>query len=147
MRKQIDSFIPGLVIMPDGRIIPMKEENHAPFFQRIITSEYDKMGVKIGEVKEDNLATLIQILLNEFHILPYVGCTSGDRHFTGGNLFIQSIDQITEEQFPAIMRLYNDISSNYSMNIIQTSASNPEDQVVSLGDIYLEQLERSAKYL
>ena len=70
-----------------------------------------------GIDEENNLAVLSKILLEELQILPYQGCTSGDRKYTDGHLFISSLDKITNQQLPAIIDLYTTISSQYVMHI------------------------------
>ena len=70
--NQLDEHIPGLVITPEGRFITMEDENHETFFQNILGPLLKKEGISpITIMNEHNLATLMKLLLNEFHYLPY----------------------------------------------------------------------------
>mgnify|MGYP003437205474 FL=1 len=132
--------------MPDGEIITMTNKNHTPFFQDILKMEFEKIGVNADEIKnEDNLGTLGKLLLNQFQILPYQGCSSGDRKYNGGMLFINSVDKLTDEQLSTIIDFYSHVSTKYQMDIWQTSFDDSNDKIVSLGEIYEEKLNRSTK--
>ena len=150
MEEKINPFTPGLVIMPDGSMISMNqdEDYHVTFFQRILKEEYKKLGIDATQIaKEDNLGILCTQLLNRFHILPYQGCTSGDRKYTDGFLYINSLQELTDEQLPAIIDLYTSVSSCYNMNILQTQNDGASDLYLSLGEIYEEMLKRPTKNL
>ena len=86
-------------------------------------------------------------LLNQFQILPYQGCTSGDRKYYDGFLYINSLEQLTDEQLPAIIDLYTVVSSQYKMNILQTHTDGNNDNFISLGEIYEEMLKRPTKHM
>lgn len=146
MKEKINPLTPGLIIRPDGGIEAMREneENHAPFFQRIIKSEYQKLGMPCDNIEvEDNLVVLMKLLINEFQILPYQGCTSGDRRYSDGYLFIPELDKLTDEQLPAIINLYTSISAEYTMHITKTNFQQFDETEISLGEIYEEMLNRS----
>lgn len=148
MKKDINPFTPGLVVMPNGRIEVMreKEENHAPFYQRILKEEYCKVGMDAIDIdKENNLTVLMDILINDFNILPYQGCTSGDRKYSDGYLFIPPLNKLTDKQLPTIIDLYSTISSQYTMHVVIPDFSNYETTEVSLGEVYEEMLKRPSK--
>lgn len=150
MKEKINPFTPGLVIMPNGEMISMKEgeDKHAPFFQRILKEEYKKLGIDAAGIdQEDNLEVLCTQLLNQFQILPYQGCTSGDRKYYDGFLYINSLEKLTDEQLPAIIDLYTVVSSQYKMNILQTHTDGNNDNFISLGEIYEEMLKRPTKHM
>ena len=85
--KDLNPFTPGLVIKPDGSIITMESENHATFFQNIIGNEFRKIGLNAKKlIGEDNLEILMNILLDQLNILPYKGCESKTRNYSGGIL-------------------------------------------------------------
>ena len=71
--NQIELYTPGLVITPEGRFITMKEnENHDVFFQNILGYLLKNNGSDPRKImNERNLATLMTMLLQEFHYLPY----------------------------------------------------------------------------
>lgn len=146
MKNTINPFTPGLVIMPDGEIITMKEsdDTHIPFFQKIIKQEYQKTGMPADGIdEENNLAVLSKILLEELQILPYQGCTSGDRKYTDGHLFISSLDTVTNQQLPAIIDLYTTISSQYVMHITKVDFDDyNHEEEISLGEIFEEMSKR-----
>lgn len=146
MKNTINPFTPGLVIMPDGEIITMKEsdDTHIPFFQKIIKQEYQKTGMPADGIdEEDNLAVLCEILLEKFQILPYQGCTSGDRNYIDGHLFISSLDTVTNQQLPAIIDLYTTISSQYVMHITKVDFDDyNHEEEISLGEIFEEMSKR-----
>lgn len=146
MKQEINPFTPGLVIRPDGTISVMKEdeENHAPFYQRIIQEEYQKIGMNADDIRQEtNLAVLCGILLDDFQILPYQGCTSGDRKFLDGHLFINSLEQLTAAQLSSVIDLYSIVSSQYTMHILKVNPKNfNEEEEVSLGEVYEEILKR-----
>lgn len=146
MNKVINPFTPGAVIMPNGEIITMNNKNHAPFFQDILKREFEKIGVNAIEIQnEDNLARLSSLLLKQLQILPYQGCSSGDRKYHGGMLFINSVDQLTDEQLSTIIDFYSHVSAKYQMDIWQTSFDDCNDKIISLGELYEEILNRSTK--
>lgn len=146
MKNTINPFTPGLVIMPDGEIITMKEsdDTHIPFFQKIIKQEYQKTGMPADGIdEENNLAVLSKILLEELQILPYQGCTSGDRNYIDGHLFISSLDTVTNQQLPAIIDLYTTISSQYVMHITKVDFDDyNHEEEISLGEIFEEMAKR-----
>lgn len=150
MKQKINPFTPGLVIMPSGEIITMKEgeDKHTPFFQKILKAEYKKIGINATNIDdEDNLQVLCTQLLNNFQILPYQGCTLGERKYYDGFLYINSLEKLTDEQLPAIIDLYTIISSEYKMYIVQSYGDGREDSYISLGEIYEEMLRRPTKHM
>ena len=150
MKQKINPFSPGLVIMPNGNIIPMKEdeENHDVFFQRILKKEYEELGISVDDIeKEKNLEVLTSLLLNNFQILPYIGCTSGVRKYQQGFLYINSLENLTDEQLPSIIDLYTIISSEYDMSIFKVQTNGSNDSFISLGEIYEEMLRRPTKHM
>lgn len=150
MKQKINPFTPGLVIMPSGEIITMKEgeDKHTPFFQIILKAEYKKIGINATNIdNEDNLQVLCTQLLNNFQILPYQGCTPGERKYYDGFLYINSLEKLTDEQLPAIIDLYTIISSEYKMYIVQSYGDGREDSYISLGEIYEEMLRRPTKHM
>lgn len=146
MKQKINPFTPGLVVKPDGSIEAMKEgeDKHDAFFQRIIKEEYAKIGITVDEIdKEDNLAVLSGILLDDFQILPYQGCTSGNREFLDGHLFINSLEQLTDAQLSTVIDLYSTVSSQYTMHILKFNSQDlTSEEEVSLGEVYEEMLKR-----
>lgn len=146
MKDNINPFTPGLVIMRDGSIEAMKEgeDKHSTFFQRIIKQEYAKIGMSVDNIdKEDNLLVLCGILLNDFQILPYQGCTSGNREFLDGHLFINSLEQLTDSQLPTVIDLYSTISSQYTMHILKVDFHDVnKEEEISIGEVYEEMLKR-----
>lgn len=146
MKQKINPLTPGLVVKPDGSIESMKEDTdkHVAFFQRIIKEEYAKIGMAVDEIdKEDNLVILCSILLKEFHILPYQGCSSGIREYSDGHLFINSIEQLTDSQLSTVIDLYSTVSSQYTMRILKVDfLDSAKEKEVSLGEIYEEILKR-----
>lgn len=124
------------------------EDKHTPFFQRILKEEYKKLGIDAVEIeKEENLGVLCTQLLNQFQILPYQGCTFGDRKYYSGFLYINSLTELTDEQMPAIIDLYEVVSSQYKMDILQVKSDGSDDTLVSLGEIYEEMLKRPTKHM
>lgn len=148
MKQKINPFTPGLVIMPDGEFVLMNDQDtHTMFFRRVLKEQYQKLGIDALKLEEeDNLGVLYSQLLNQFQILPYQGCSSGDRKYTEGFLCIDSLQSLTDEQLPAIIDLYTIVSSQYTMNILETSNQNQEDSFISLGELYEEMLERPTKH-
>lgn len=134
----VDYNVAGLVINQDGQIIVMEEETHRSFFEKVLKEE---LGF---DVKEDSLDVLITLLMNEFNYLPYMGCTSGDRKYDGGSLFIKELSNIKNEQLNAIIALYSNISQYYPVEIISL-AEGYDDQIVSIGEVYEELLSRDTK--
>ena len=129
--NSIDFYTPGLVITPEGEYIAMEDENHETFFQNIIGQLLLKKGISREKIRsignEHNLAALMQMLLSEFCYLPYQGCTSGKRQFTGGILFVPSLDELCTPQLNAIINLINHMKNNYDVSIFQVNKANEED--------------------
>ena len=93
--KELDPYTPGLVIKPDGSIITMESENHTTFFQNIIGTEFRKMGLNARSlIGQNDLAVLTQILLQQLNILPYRGCESVTRKYSGGTLYIRLLAKL-----------------------------------------------------
>ena len=117
--NQIELYTPGLVITPEGRFITMKEnENHDVFFQNILGYLLKNNGsVPRKIMNERNLATLMTMLLQEFHYLPYQGCTSGDREYREGDIFISALEEISTPQFEAIVQLIDSMKNRYHYDI------------------------------
>ena len=93
--KELDPYTPGLVIKPDGSIITMEDENHTTFFQNIIGTEFRKMGLNARSlIGQNDLAVLTQILLQQLNILPYRGCESVTRKYSGGTLYIRLLAKL-----------------------------------------------------
>lgn len=159
MKKEINPFVPGAVILKNGDISVMNDGYHDKFFQKIIIDEYKKLGMDVPLIKEENnLMILCSILLYDFGILPYVGCTSGDRKYTTGFLFVPSLEKLEDKQLSTIIDLYSEISSQYIMSIIEvpntrdnnfeTSSFQTEgEREISIGEIYEEMVKRSDKIL
>ena len=92
--EDLDPLTPGLVIKEDGSIISMESENHITFFQNIIGTEFRKMGLNARSlIGQNDLAVLMQILLQQLNIFPYQGCESGTRKYSGGVLYINDLDK------------------------------------------------------
>ena len=62
-------------------------------------------------------------------------------------VYINSLEQLTDEQLPAIIDLYTVVSSQYKMNILQTHTDGNNDNFISLGEIYEEMLKRPTKHM
>lgn len=134
--------------MPDGEIIPMKDGTHAPFFRKIIKSEFKKIGMPVkGLEQEENLDVLFSLLLNQFQILPYQGCSSGDRVFHEGCLYVNSLEQLTDKQLPSIIDFYSAISPVYDVAVYEVSMNGKDDRLLSLGEVYEEMVNRPTKKL
>lgn len=133
---ELDPFIPGLVIKPDGSIITMESENHATFFQNIIGNEFRKMGLNARSIiGEDNLKVLMNILLRELNILPYQGCESKTRIYGGGILYINELSSLNKEQLMSIINVYTAINENYDTVICETDKDEKEDRFISIDEI------------
>lgn len=134
--EDLDPFTPGLVIKPDGSIITTEDENHATFFQNIIGSEFRKMGLNARSlIGQDNLAVLTQILLQQLNILPYQGCESGTRKYSGGTLYINDLDKLSVNQLTSILDVYTVINDSYDMVIIETASDDKDDRFVNIDEI------------
>lgn len=133
---ELDPFIPGLVIKPDGSIITMENENHATFFQNIIGNEYRKMGFNVRSlIGQNNLEVLMMLLLDQLNILPYQGCESKTRIHNEGILYINELDDLTNEQLLSIINIYNVIETSYKMAIKKVGKNNEDDKFVTIDDI------------
>ena len=137
--NQIDEHIPGLVITPEGKFITMKDENHETFFQNILGPLLKKEGISPRTImNEHNLATLMKLLLNEFHYLPYQGCTSGKRYFTGGIVFVPDLKEVYTPQLEAILALMKKLGENYDISIFQINPNEEEELLLDQSDILNE---------
>ena len=135
-QKDLDPSTPGLVIKPDGSIITMEDENHATFFQNIIGPEFRKIGLNARSlIGQDNLAILMQILLQQLNILPYQGCESGTRQYSGGTLYINDLDKLSINQLISIIDVYTVINDSYDMVIIETATDDKDDRFVNIDEI------------
>ena len=134
--KDLNPFTPGLVIKPDGSIITMESENHATFFQNIIGNEFRKIGLNAKKlIGEDNLEILMNILLDQLNILPYKGCGSKTRNYSGGILYINELSSLNKEQLMSIINVYTAINENYDTVICETDKDEKEDRFISIDEI------------
>lgn len=134
--KELDPYTPGLVIKPDGSIITMESENHTTFFQNIIGTEFRKMGLNARSlIGQNDLAVLTQILLQQLNILPYRGCESVTRKYSGGTLYINDLDKLTINQLISIIDVYTVINDGYDMVIIETTTGGKDDRFVNIDEI------------
>ena len=114
----------------------MEDENHATFFQNIIGPEFRKIGLNARSlIGQDNLAILMQILLQQLNILPYQGCESGTRQYSGGTLYINDLDKLTINQLISIIDVYTVINDSYDMVIIETATDDKDDRFVNIDEI------------
>ena len=144
-KNELDSHIPGLVIKPDGSIITMEKINHATFFQNIIGTEFRKMGLNARSlIGQDNLKVLMQILLQQLNILPYMGCKSVSREYGGGTLYIDDLDNLSINQLISIVDVYTIINNNYDMIIVEVSENDKDDRFVNINEI-TKKLEEKTK--
>ena len=144
-KNELDSHIPGLVIKPDGSIITMEKINHATFFQNIIGTEFRKMGLNARSlIGQDNLKVLMQILLQQLNILPYMGCESVSREYGGGTLYINDLDNLSINQLISIVDVYTIINNNYDMIIVEVSENDKDDRFVNINEI-TKKLEEKTK--
>lgn len=144
-KKDLDPHTPGLVIKPDGSIITMEDENHATFFQNIIGPEFRKMGLNARSlIGQDNLAILMKILLEQLNILPYQGCESGTRQYSGGSLYINDLDKLSINQLISIIDVYTVINDSYDMVIIETAMDDKDDRFVNITEV-AKKLEEKSK--
>lgn len=135
-KNDLDLHTPGLVIKPDGSIITMEDENHATFFQNIIGPEFRKMGLNARSlIGQNNLAVLMKILLEQLNILPYQGCESETRKYSGGTLYINDLDKLTVNQLISIIDVYTVINDGYDMVIIETATDDKDDRFVNIDEI------------
>ena len=136
--NQIDDHVPGLVITPEGRFITMEDENHETFFQNILGPLLKKEGISPRTImNEHNLATLMKLLLNEFHYLPYQGCTSGERYFTGGIVFVPDLKEVYTPQLESILALVNKMNEHYNVSIFQINPNDEEESILDQSDILM----------
>lgn len=114
----------------------MEDENHATFFQNIIGPEFRKIGLNARSlIGQDNLAILMQILLQQLNILPYQGCESGTRQYSGGTLYINDLDKLSINQLISIIDVYTVINDSYDMVIIETATDDKDDRFVNIDEI------------
>ena len=134
--KYLNPFTPGLVIKPDGSIITMESENHATFFQNIIGNEFRKIGLNAKKlIGEDNLEILMNILLDQLNILPYKGCGSKTRNYSGGILYINELSSLNKEQLMSIINVYAVINESYDMVICEADKNKEEDRFITIDEI------------
>ena len=144
--NQIDEHVPGLVITPDGKFITMENENHETFFQNILGPLLKKEGISPRTImNEHNLVTLMKLLLNEFHYLPYQGCTSGERYFTGGIVFVSDLKELYTPQLEAILALVDKMNAHYNISIFQINPNEMEEVILDQNDILNELNSRKNK--
>ena len=144
--NQIDEHVPGLVITPDGKFITMENENHETFFQNILGPLLKKEGISPRTImNEHNLVTLMKLLLNEFHYLPYQGCTSGERYFTGGIVFVADLKELYTPQLEAILALVDKMNAHYNISIFQINPNEMEEVILDQNDILNELNSRKNK--
>ena len=144
--NQIDGHIPGLVITPEGKFITMEDENHETFFQNILGPLLKKEGISPRTImNEHNLATLMKLLLNEFHYLPYRGCTSGERYFTGGIIFVPDLKEVYTSQLESVLALVNKMNEHYNVSILQVNQNEEKDLILDQSDILNELNSRSQR--
>lgn len=137
--KKLDPFTPGLVITPEGEFIAMENENHDRFFQDVIGREMMKLGESPKAIsKEHNLGVLMGILLTDFQMLPYCGCTPGNRSLDGGYLYTSPLPTLTEEQLEASLSLYDHVSQQYHMDFIEVNINYFNDRFLKRDDVSLE---------
>lgn len=145
IRKGFDPHTPGLVIKNDGSIVTMKDENHSTFFQNIIGSEYRKLGINARSImRQNNLSVLMQVLLDQLNVLPYIGCESETRIYNGGILYINELDKLSNDQLLGIINVYSTINDNYDMVIINPWRNNEDDKYVSIDEVTKELNKRSS---
>ena len=144
--NQLDEHVPGLVITPEGHFITMENENHETFFQNILGPLLKKEGISPRTImNEHNLATLMKLLLNEFHYLPYQGCTSGERYFTGGIVFVPDLREVYTPQLESILAFVNKMNEHYNVSIFQINPNEEEESILDQSDILNELNSRSQK--
>ncbi len=137
--NKIDEHVPGLVITPEGKFITMEDENHETFFQNILGPLLKKEGINPRTIiHEHNLITLMNLLLNEFHYLPYQGCTSGERCFNGVILFVPDLKEIYVPQLKAILALVDKMNERYNVSILQINPNADEEIILEQSDILNE---------
>lgn len=117
----------------------MEDENHETFFQNILGPLLKKEGISPRTImNEHNLATLMKLLLNEFHYLPYQGCTSGERYFTGGIVFVPDLKEVYTPQLESILALVNKMNEHYNVSIFQINPNDEEESILDQSDILNE---------
>jgi len=134
--NDVKSDIPGLVINYNGEIITMNDGTHNKFFQSIIKDETDLL------VEEDNLEVLMKTIMSEFNYITYIGCSSGDRVYSGGMFLINPFDKLTDKQLNTLINLYSNMSYDYKMDILLPGTNDDYDKFISIGEIYEELLNR-----
>ncbi len=158
----MDPYTPGFVITKEGNIISMTTENHNRFFQNVIGKEILKLTGGIGKVgitktgkntneiksvaKQNNTGILFQILLDDFGCLPYQGCSSENRIYNGGILYINSLEELTEIQLQKILNIYQKINETYHMTIVKVGKADMNDEWIQYEQIQ-EELELRNKTL
>ena len=143
--NQIDLYTPGLVITPAGKFIKMGNENHDVFFQNVLGYLLKKNGDDPRKImNERNLANLMTMLIQEFHCLPYQGCTSGKREYTKGEVFISSLEEISTSQLEAIVQLIDSMESryNYNISIFQINWDPTKGDAVLDKEVIIDELEK-----
>ena len=100
IEKEIDFHTPGLLIDDKGDI-------HQYFFKEFIKKKLDI------SMNTDNLVELMHILIRDCNTIPYIGCTSGDRKYNEGSLYLEDLNKLTTEQINSIIKLYGAIGNDY----------------------------------
>lgn len=77
----------------------------------------------------------MQILLQQLNILPYQGCESGTRQYSGGTLYINDLDKLSINQLISIIDVYTVINDSYDMVIIETATDDKDDRFVNIDEI------------
>lgn len=117
----------------------MENENHETFFQNILGPLLKKEGISPRTImNEHNLVTLMKLLINEFHYLPYQGCTSGERYFTGGIVFVPDLKEVYTPQLESILALVNQMNEHYNISIFQINPNEEEEVILDQSDILNE---------
>ena len=86
-------------------------------------------------IGQNDLAVLTQILLYQLNILPYKGCESETRKYSGGALYINDLDKLTINQLISIIDVYTVINDGYDMVIIETATGDKDDRFVNIDEI------------
>lgn len=133
--NEINPYTPGFVINNDGEFLVMDSEKHSKFFSDILSSELD------AKINEDNLGILLTMLLKDFNYIPYQGCSSGDRKYNEGFIYINEFDKINYKQMTAILNLYTAVTPHYPINIVQID-DKLNESFISIGEIYEEYINR-----
>ena len=137
IEKEIDSHTPGLLIDDNGDFYTMDNKDiHQYFFKEFIKKKLDI------SMNTDNLVELMHILIRDCNTIPYIGCTSGDRKYNEGSLYLEDLDKLTTEQINSIIKLYGAIGNDYLLRFYKLDYEKQDEEEISLGDIYEEYVRR-----